>query len=95
MPAEGENLLQVIRLKLRARKLGISELRLLKGEFVLQVAESSQIDPHRLVQILTHADSKMRVTPDHRIFAPAPGPEGAEPALFDAAHALLKRLGRD
>ena len=95
MPAEGENLLQVIRLKLRARKLGIAELRLQQGEFMLQVAESSQIDPQRLVQILTHADSKMRVTPDHRIFAPAPGPEGGAPALFDAAHALLKRLGRD
>jgi transcription-repair coupling factor (superfamily II helicase) len=95
MPAEGENLLQVIRLKLRARKLGISELRLHKGEFMLQVAESSQIDPQRLVQILTHADSKMRVTPDHRIFGPAPGPEGGAPALFDAAHDLLKRLGRD
>jgi transcription-repair coupling factor (superfamily II helicase) len=95
MPAEGENLLQVIRLKVRARKLGISALRLHKGEFVLQVAEASQIDPQRLVQILTHAGSGMRVTPDHRIFGPAPGPEGGAPALFDAAHELLKRLSPD
>ena len=95
IPAEGENLLQMIRLKIRARKIGIAGLRLVRGEFVLDVAESSQIDPQRLVQILTHAESGMRVTPDHQIFGPAPGPEGGAPALFDAAHALLRRLSPD
>ncbi len=95
MPAEGENLIQIIRLKVRARKLGISALRLHRGEFVLQVAESSQIDPQRLVQILTHAGSGMRVTPDHQIFGPAPGPEGGATALFDGAHELMKRLSPD
>jgi len=92
MPGEGENLLQVIRLKIRARKLGVASLRLHRGEFVLQVADSSQIDPQRLVQILTRAGSGMRVTPDHRIYGPAPGPEGGPPALFDAAHELMRRL---
>ena len=95
MPSEGENLLQVIGLKIRTRKLGIAALRLERGEFVLQVAESSQIDPQRLVQILNQASSGMRVTPDHRIFAPAPGPEGGAAALFDAANNLLKRLSPD
>ncbi|MDE0886617.1 MAG: transcription-repair coupling factor [Myxococcota bacterium] len=95
MPAEGENLLQVIRLKIRARKLGIASFRIHRGEFVLQVAESSQIDPQRLVQILTRAGSGMRVTPDHRIYSPAPGPEGGNPALFDAAHELIRRLSPD
>ena len=92
MPAEGENLLQVIRLKILARKVGIVSVSLARGELVLQVAESSQIDPQRLVQLLTHAGSGMRVSPDHRIFAPAPGPEGGAPAIFDAARAVLRRL---
>ena len=37
----------------------------------------------------------MRVTPDHRIYSPAPGPEGGNPALFDAAHELMRRLSPD
>ena len=95
MPSEGENLLQVIGLKIRARKLGIAALRLEGGEFALQVAESSQIDPKRLVAILNQASSGMRVTPDHRIFSPAPESAAGTPALFDAAHQLLKRLAPD
>ena len=95
MPPEGENLLEVIRLKIRARKLGVAALQLHGGEFVLQVAESSQIDPQRLVQILTRAGSGMRVTPDHRIYGPAPGSEDGPPALFAAAHELMKHLSPD
>jgi len=95
MPNEGENLLRVIGLKIRARKLGIAALRLERGEFALQVAESSQIDPQRLVAILHQASSDLRITPDHQIFGPAPSPEAGTPALFDAASALLKRLAPD
>jgi transcription-repair coupling factor (superfamily II helicase) len=93
MPSEGESLLEVIRLKILARRIGIVSVGLARGELILQVAESSQIEPRRLVQLLTQAASGLRVTPDHKIFAPAPGPEGGPPALFDAARALLKRLG--
>jgi hypothetical protein len=35
----------------------------------------------------------MRVSPDHRIFAPAPGPQGGAPALLEATAVLLKKLG--
>ena len=63
-----------------------------RGELVLQVAESSHIDPRRLVQILTHGGSGVRVSPDHRIYAPVPGPEGGAPALFAAARETLRRL---
>jgi transcription-repair coupling factor (superfamily II helicase) len=92
MPSEGENLLQVIRLKILARRIGVAAVGLARGELILTVAESSQIDPQRLVQLLTRAGSGLRVTPDHKIFAPAPGPGGGPPALFDAARELLGRL---
>ncbi len=95
MPAEGENLLELIRLKMLARKIGIVSLKLQRGEFDLRVAEGNQIDPQRLVRLLTRANSRMRVTPDHRILAPAPGPEGGPPALFAAAREILKRLSPD
>jgi len=92
MPSEGVNLVEVIRLKIRARRIGVVAVGLARGELILTVAESSQIDPQRLVQLLTHAGSGIRVTPDHKIFAPAPGPEGGPAALFDAARTLMKRL---
>ncbi|HYB12648.1 MAG TPA: hypothetical protein VEG67_04205, partial [Myxococcota bacterium] len=44
-----------------------------------------------LLSLLTQAGGAMRVTPDHKIYAAAPGtgPEG----LFDAATQLLANLG--
>ncbi len=89
LPGEAENLLQVIRLKILARRLGIVTVELMRGEIVLGVAESSQIEPQRLMEILSQT-AGMRVTPDHKIYGPAPA--GGAPALFEAARAMLKRL---
>jgi len=92
LPSEAENLLQVIRIKIRARKLGIVSVDLERGELVLAISEATPIDPGRLVQLMSHAGSGLRVTPDHKIYGPAPPlPAGAD-ALFDAAVALLGRL---
>ena len=49
LPSEAENLLEVIRLKIAARRLGIVRIETLRGEIVLQFAPKSQIDPDRLV----------------------------------------------
>ena len=92
LPAEATNLIEVIRLKIAARRLGIIRIETLRGEFVLQVAPKSQIDPERLVQLLSHARGGLRVTPEQRLIAKAPGPEGGAEALFDGARALLRKL---
>jgi transcription-repair coupling factor (superfamily II helicase) len=92
LPSEAEHLLEVIRLKIAARRLGILRIELLRGELVLQVAEQSRIDPDRLVQLLSHARPDLRVTPEQRLVAKAPGPEGGAEALFDAARSLLRKL---
>lgn len=92
MPTEAENLLEVIRLKILARRLGILRIETQRGELVLQVANQSKIDADRLVQLLTHARAGIRVTPDQRLVAKAPGPEGGAPALFDATRSLLAQL---
>jgi transcription-repair coupling factor (superfamily II helicase) len=94
MPREAENLLEVIRLKIAARRLGIARVETARGEIVLQVAPKTQIDPDRLVQLLSHARSGIRVTPEQRLVAKAPGPEGGSEALFDAVRTLLKKLSR-
>ena len=92
LPSEAENLLEVIRLKIAARRLGILRIETSRGEIVLQVAPKSQIDPDRLVQLLSHARSGLRVTPEQRLISKAPGPEGGAAALFDATRSLLRKL---
>jgi transcription-repair coupling factor (superfamily II helicase) len=92
VPAEAENLLEVIRLKIAARRLGIIRIETLRGEIVLQAAPKSQIDPDRLVQLLSQARAGIRVTPEQKLIAKAPGPAGGPQALFDATRSLLRQL---
>jgi len=92
MPAEAENLLEVIRLKITARRLGVLRIETKRGELVFQIAAQSKIDPDRLIAMLRQARSGLRVTPDQRLIAKAPGPEGGAPALFDATRSILTRL---
>ena len=89
---DAENLLEVIRLKILARNLGVASIGLERGELVLAVAPSSRIDPSRLVQILGLSEGAIRVTPEHKIFAPA-APAGAGPeAIFEAARNVMRQL---
>jgi transcription-repair coupling factor (superfamily II helicase) len=90
MPEEAENLIEVIRIKILARRLGIASIDQQKGELVLTAAESTQIDPQRLLRLLTQAKGRLRVTPGQKIYAPAP--EGGGRKLFTAARRLLTNL---
>jgi transcription-repair coupling factor (superfamily II helicase) len=94
LPLDAQNLLALIRVKIQARRLGIESVSLVRGELVLQVAEKSQLDPQRLVQLLTHGGSRIRVSPEHKIYAPAPGPEGGPAALFEGVRETLRRFGK-
>jgi len=91
LPDEAANLLGVIRLKIEARRLGVAAVDVANDELVLTAAPATQIDPKRLVSLLTHPKLGIRVAPNHKIYAPLRG--GREPAaLFDAAHVLLAQL---
>ncbi len=90
LPEEAEHLVRVIRLKLQARRLGIVAVDLSHGDLVLSVAERTRIDPKRLLDLLAREQGTIRVTPDHKILAPAPEAGGA--ALFEAAQSLLGEL---
>jgi transcription-repair coupling factor (superfamily II helicase) len=92
LPQEAQNLVGVIRLKILARNLGLLSLDLLKGDLVLATGEGSRVDPERLVNLLTQADSGIQVSPDHRILAPAPKDVDAD-LLLGAAARLLRDLG--
>ncbi len=67
LPPETQNLLEVIRLKIRCRQLGIEEIETAGGELVLRVGERTRIDPTRLVELLQRPGCPIRATPDHRI----------------------------
>jgi len=91
MPVDGENLVSVIRLKSLARRLGVVAVDVARGEIALSVGAAAKIDPQRLMNLLTTSGNALRVSPDHKIFAPAPTSGGA-PALLDATRSLLTML---
>jgi transcription-repair coupling factor (superfamily II helicase) len=91
LPPETQNLTQVIRLKILARRLGILAIDVQRGELVLTAADATRLDPQRLVNLMTQAQSGVRVAPGHKIFAPAP--QGDPVALVTAARRLLANLG--
>jgi transcription-repair coupling factor (superfamily II helicase) len=93
LPDEAENLFEVIRLKIRARRLGISTIDLRNGEIVLTAAEQSHVDPQRLLDLLHQAGGDLRVAPDHKIYATAPS--GDNKKLFAATRSLLNNLGAE
>jgi transcription-repair coupling factor (superfamily II helicase) len=93
LPPQANNLFEVIRLKIMARKLGIAAVDIARGEIVFQVAEKTQIDPERLVHLLSQPALGLRVSPDHKIYTPAPPLSGGAMPLFEATRELLTRLG--
>jgi transcription-repair coupling factor (superfamily II helicase) len=92
LPDETANLLAVIRLKIAARRLGVAAVDLTGDQIVLTAAETTRIDPRRLVNLLTHPTAGIRVAPNQRIYAPVAGDARDPERLFGAAHALLGQL---
>jgi transcription-repair coupling factor (superfamily II helicase) len=91
LPAEAENLLDVIRLKIRARELGVVAVDVVRGEIVLTAGEQTRVDPQRLLNLLKQGRGGLRVAPNHKIYAPAPK-RFTPRALFDASQRLLANL---
>ncbi|MGH0036061.1 MAG: transcription-repair coupling factor [Myxococcota bacterium] len=93
LPDEARHLIEVIRIKLLARSLGVVAVDLSRGGLVLTVAERARIDPERLVALLARGDTGLRISPDHKIHAPLPpGSEGVAEDIFKATRDLLGRL---
>ena len=83
--------MQVIRLKILARRLGVVAVDVARGEIVLTAGESTNVDPVRLLNLLKQGGGGLRVAPNHKIHARAPG-RGGPDALFGAARRLLENL---
>ncbi len=93
LPEEARHLIQVIELKVRARELGVLKIELERGALVLTAAETSQVDPARLVEWMTgdgDGEPELEVLPDQRVRARAPDTRAE--ALFPRAHWMLDQL---
>ncbi|MFI5314304.1 MAG: transcription-repair coupling factor [Myxococcota bacterium] len=67
LPVEAQNLLEVIRLKIRCRRLGIVSVEVKGGELQLKVGERAQIDPSRIVRLIGQPGAQLRAHPDRRL----------------------------
>jgi transcription-repair coupling factor (superfamily II helicase) len=90
LPPETQNLLDVIRVKIAARRLGVVAVDVVKEELVLTAAETSRVDPKTLLDLITGSGSGVRITPDRKIHAPLA--DSSPRALFAAVHDLFARL---
>jgi transcription-repair coupling factor (superfamily II helicase) len=83
LPPEAENLVGVVRLRLRCRRLGVDSVEVARGELALRLGERTRIDPRRLAWLLERPGAQVRVAPEHRVFL----------ALRQAGDALAEALG--
>ncbi|MEE3325750.1 MAG: transcription-repair coupling factor [Myxococcota bacterium] len=94
LPLEAENLLEVIRLKVLARRIGIESITLKQNQLIFQVAASSRIDVGRLVGLVSRKKSTLRVTPDQKIYAALPKPGPTPVALLEIAREALQSVSK-
>jgi transcription-repair coupling factor (superfamily II helicase) len=67
LPVEAQNLLEVIRLKIRCRRLGVTSVEVKSGELLFQVGERARIDPTRIVRMIGQPGAQLRAYPDRRL----------------------------
>jgi transcription-repair coupling factor (superfamily II helicase) len=68
LPSESETLLEVIRLKIRCRELGVLSVDTKGRELVIGINEGAGLDPRRLLHLIEQPEVPLRVTPDRRIW---------------------------
>jgi transcription-repair coupling factor (superfamily II helicase) len=90
LPEEAANLLDVIRLKIAARKLGVVGIELDKGELAFAAAPTSRVDPDRLMSLVHAPGSAVRIGSDHRVRAEVTDRTPA--GLFARAREVLELL---
>ena len=67
LPDAAQNLLEVIRLKILCRKLGVLSVEVKNGELQMRIAERAPVDPSRLVRVIGRPGTQIRAYPDRRL----------------------------
>ena len=95
LPPDADNLIQVIRLKVMARQMGVESITVKRNQLVFQVAAASRIDVSRLVGLVSRKKSKLRVTPDQKIHSVLPKADLTPQELVEAAREALKLVSKN
>jgi transcription-repair coupling factor (superfamily II helicase) len=90
LPADAEDLVRVIRVKIAARHAGVVTVEWARGDLLLAAGAGSRIDPSRLVERLQEAASGVQLDADQRIRLR--GRDASPSALLEAAARLLDDL---
>ena len=67
LPDDAANLIEVIRLSIRCRALGIEAVDVAGGDLVLRVGQATRMDPAKLARLIQQPATGVRAAPDHRI----------------------------
>ncbi len=91
LPPPAVRLLQIHRLRLRAKAIGIRRLEIGESSGLVEFDRSHRVDPGQVVRLLRQADGRYRLDGQQRLRVRLDG--GDESARFLAAGRLLEALG--
>ncbi|MBI4241928.1 MAG: transcription-repair coupling factor, partial [Candidatus Rokubacteria bacterium] len=91
LPPPAAHLLEVIGLRVRAKRLGIEKVEALGGVALLSFAPSTSVAPDRLVRAIAGSQGRLRLRKEFVLEAQIP--RGPWPEVETALAGLLERLG--
>jgi transcription-repair coupling factor (superfamily II helicase) len=91
LPTPVAHLLEVIGLRVAARKLGIARIEAVGGTALLTFAPSTSVSPDRLVRAIVQSGGRLRLRKEFVLEAKIPGAPWS--AVREALAELLERLG--
>ncbi len=93
IPAETENLLQIIELKILMRPLCIAKIDQGPGTLVFSFLKETPVAPQLILLMVQNSKGTVRITPDHKLVVTAS--TKSSDAIFSAAKKILRLLQAD
>jgi len=90
LPAEAQNLFDIVALKMELKKIKISKLEQGKDNLVFTFLPQTQVAPEKIMRFMERSKERVRFTPDSRLIVHAPlvSPQN----VFDTAQTVLAEL---
>ncbi len=93
IPAEAENLLEVMDIKVRCRELRISKLEQGRDSLIFTFLEGSPVQPKKIMALMGSSDNQIRLTPDSRLIVKAAAQQlQSDGWIFTTVSAVLQGL---
>src|SRR5262249_46951226 len=92
LPAEAEQLLDIVRIRVAARGLGVERIEAGEGRALVTFAPSPQVEPTALVRLVQKSRGRLRMKREFTLDATIAS--GAWPTVRDALFSLLTEIAR-